>query len=369
MSIVIGVVGGGQLARMMIPAAEALGIELRVLAEQESSSARLAATAVGDYRDWDTLHAFAKDVDVLTFDHEHVPTELLHRLVHEGVAVRPGPQALIYAQDKALMRERLAELDVPLPRWAVAETADQVISFLEAEGGVAIAKTPRGGYDGKGVRVITDASQVDDWLEAGAVLLEQKVAFRRELAQLVARRPTGGMRVFSLVHTVQENGVCAEVIAPAPGADQALQSECARIAHTIADALDVVGILAVEMFEGEDGFLYVNELAMRPHNSGHVFTEGAVTSQFEQHLRAVADWPLGEVSLRQEWAVMVNLFGDAGVERVYAALEHSAEVKVHAYGKQPRPGRKAGHLVVCGSDLEHVHQVARAAARAGEGES
>lgn len=366
--MIIGVVGGGQLARMMIPAAEALGIEIRVLAEQEGSSARLAATAVGDYRDWDTLHRFATEVDVVTFDHEHVPTNLLHRLVGEGVAVRPGPQALVYAQDKALMRERLSQLDVPLPRWTVAESAADVKTFLHGEGGEAIAKTPRGGYDGKGVAVITSASDVAEWLQAGPVLLEQKVSFRRELAQLVARRPTGGTRVFPLVHTIQENGVCAEVIAPAPGADEALQAECARIAHTIAESLDVTGVLAVEMFEDESGAVFVNELAMRPHNSGHVFTEAAVTSQFEQHLRAVADWPLGDVSLRQEWAVMVNLFCDAGNERVYAALEHSAEVKVHAYGKEARPGRKAGHVVVCGSDLEHVHQVARAAARAGEGE-
>ena len=366
--MIIGVVGGGQLARMMIPAAEALGIEIRVLAEQEGSSARLGATQVGDYRDWDTLWSFAREVDVLTFDHEHVPTELLQRLEEEGTTVRPGSQALVFAQDKSLMRERLSSLDVPLPRWVVAKSAEDVDAFVAIEGGEAIAKTPRGGYDGKGVRVITSGADVAEWLQAGPVLLEQKVAFRRELAQLVARRPTGGMRVFPLVQTIQEGGVCAEVVAPAPGASDALVSEAARIAQTIAEALDVTGVLAVEMFENEEGELVVNELAMRPHNSGHVFTEGAVTSQFEQHLRAVADWPLGDVSLRNEWAVMVNLFGDAGEGRVYAALEHSPEVRVHAYGKEPRPGRKAGHLVVCGSDLEHVHQVARAAARAGESE-
>jgi len=366
-SLVIGVVGGGQLARMMIPAAEALGIELRVLAEAEGSSARLAATQVGDYRDWDTLHEFAKEVDVVTFDHEHVPTDFLHKLEAEGIAVRPGPDALVFAQDKSLMRQRLSELDVPLPRWAVAETAADVDAFLSAEGGEAIAKTPRGGYDGKGVAVISSSSDVTEWLAEGPVLLEEKVDFRRELAQLIARRPGGGTREFPLVQTIQEGGVCAEVVAPAPGANEGLVAEAARIAHTIADAIGATGILAVEMFETTDGRLVVNELAMRPHNSGHVFTEGAVTGQFEQHLRAVADWPLGDVSLRNEWAVMVNLFGDAGNERIYAALEHDPEVKVHAYGKEPRPGRKAGHLVVTGSDLEHVHQVARAAARAGEG--
>lgn len=366
MGLVVGVVGGGQLARMMIPAAQALGIELRVLAEQEGSSARLAASAVGDYRDWETLKAFAQSVDVVTFDHEHVPTELLSQLESAGVKVRPGPGSLQFAQDKALMRERLSECDVPLPRWTLASSAREIDDFIESESGQAIAKTPRGGYDGKGVRVISGSHDVVDWLESGSVLLEQKVAFRREIAQLVARRPSGGMRVFPLVQTVQENGVCAEAVAPAPGADESRVAEAARIGRTIAEQLEVTGVLAVELFETDDGTLVVNELAMRPHNSGHVFTEGAVTSQFEQHLRAIVDWPLGEVSLRDEWAVMVNLFGDAGNERIYAALEHSPEVRVHAYGKEPRLGRKAGHVVVSGSDLEHVHQVARAAARAGE---
>jgi 5-(carboxyamino)imidazole ribonucleotide synthase len=364
--MIIGVVGGGQLARMMIPAAEALGIEMRVFAETEGSSARTATTMVGDYTDWETLLRFATDVDVLTFDHEHVPTDLLHRLEGEGVTVRPGPHALVFAQDNALMRERLSSLDVPLPRWVVARSIEDADAFIAVEGGEAIAKTPRGGYDGKGVKVVGSGLELVEWLEAGPVLMEQKVAFRRELAQLIARRPTGGTRVFPLVHTIQEGGVCAEVIAPAPGADDALITEASRIAHTIAESLDVTGVLAVEMFETEEGELVVNELAMRPHNSGHVFTEGAITSQFEQHLRAVADWPLGDVLLRDEWAVMVNLFSDAGDARVYAAIEHSPAVKVHAYGKEPRLGRKAGHLVVSGSDLTHVHQVARAAARAGE---
>ncbi|MEX2441662.1 MAG: 5-(carboxyamino)imidazole ribonucleotide synthase [Pontimonas sp.] len=366
MSIRVGVVGGGQLARMMIPAAQALGVEIRVLAESEGSSAGLAATVVGDYTDWDTLSFFAQEVDVVTFDHEHVPTRLLERLVASGVAVRPGPHALIFAQDKALMRERLSTLDVPVPAWALAADTEAVRAFLVEHDGVAVAKTPRGGYDGKGVRVVTRPTEVDDWLAAGPVLLEQKVEFVRELAQLVARRGQGDSVGFPVVETLQKEGVCAEVVAPAPNASAELVAEAARIGRVIADALDVTGVLAVEMFETPSGQLLVNELAMRPHNSGHVFTEGAVTSQFEAHLRAVLDWPLGATTLRQPWAVMVNLFGNASNERVQAALDYSPHIRAHAYGKQPRPGRKAGHLVAYGDNLEHLKILARGASEAGE---
>jgi 5-(carboxyamino)imidazole ribonucleotide synthase len=362
---VIGVVGGGQLARMMIPAAEALGVALRVLAESEESSAKLAATAVGDYRDWGTLRQFATSVDTLTFDHEHVPTDLLHRLLAEGVSVQPGPDALVFAQDKSAMRERLSQLDVPLPAWAVAENADHVDAFIREQGGQAVAKTPRGGYDGKGVRHVSSASEVADWLESGPVLMEQKVEFVREVSQLVARRPSGDTVPYPLVETVQKGGVCAEVIAPAPHTTPAQATEAARIGVLIAQSLGVTGVLAVEMFVTDSGQFMVNELAMRPHNSGHVFTEAAITSQFEQHLRAVCDWPLGSTELRHPWSVMVNLFGDAGHDRVRQILEHSPLVSPHAYGKSARPGRKAGHLVVSGDNLDEVVALARAAGAIG----
>ena len=366
MKTVIGVVGGGQLARMMIPAAQALGVELRVLAETPDSSAELAATSVGDYRDWGTLRAFASDVDFLTFDHEHVPTDYLRRLVAEGIFVQPGPDALVFAQDKALMRERLAGLDVPLPAWAVAASGDQVDAFIGQQGGEAVAKTPRGGYDGKGVRVISAGSDVADWLEASPVLMEQKVNFVREVSQMVARRPSGDTVAYPLVETIQKDGVCAEVIAPAPHTTAEQVAEAARIGVLIAESLEVTGMLAVEMFVTDSGQFMINELAMRPHNSGHVFTEGAHTSQFEQHLRAVADWPLGSPELRHAWSVMVNLFGDAGNERIRHILDYSPRVSVHAYGKSPRPGRKAGHLVVSGDELDEVLALARAAGAIGQ---
>ncbi|SFR95613.1 5-(carboxyamino)imidazole ribonucleotide synthase [Microbacterium sp. cf046] len=373
MALRVGVVGGGQLARMMIAPAVELGIDLRVLAESDGMSAALAATAVGDYRDAQTVLSFARDVDVVTFDHEHVPQDVLSALVDAGVAVRPGPEPLRHAQDKLVMRGRLQELGMPQPEWAaVAGTAD-LQSFLDAHGGRAVVKTPRGGYDGKGVRVVSSATEADDWFAAlaedargGALLVEELVDFTRELAQQVARRPSGELRVYPVVETVQRGGVCAEVIAPAPRARGRLADVAARIGIGIAEGLDVTGMLAVELFETTDERLLVNELAMRPHNSGHWTQDGAVTSQFEQHLRAVLDLPLGETEPRAEWSVMVNILGGPAEgtidERFEAAMAQHPSAKVHTYGKAPRPGRKVGHVTVVGEDLDEVAYEARAAA-------
>jgi len=362
---VIGVIGGGQLARMMIAPAVELGIELRVLTEGPESSAALAATAVGDYRDADAVRAFADEVDVITFDHEHVPQAVLARLVADGIPVRPGPAALAVAQDKIVMRERLTALGVPVPSWAVVRDATELGTFLAAHGGVAIVKTPRGGYDGKGVRVVRAAGEADDWLSEGPLLAEELVDFRRELAQLLARRPSGQTAPWVLVETVQRDGVCAEVVAPAPGADRFV-AEARAIATTIADELDVTGVLAVELFETTDGRLLVNELAMRPHNTGHWSIDGAVTSQFEQHLRAVLDLPLGDPSPMAAWSVMVNVLGGPEgaslPDRYPAAFAAQPAVKFHSYGKGSRPGRKVGHVTATGSDLEDVLARARAAA-------
>jgi 5-(carboxyamino)imidazole ribonucleotide synthase len=363
--VIVGVIGGGQLARMMIPAAVALGIEIRVLAEAEGSSAALAATAVGDYRDVATVLEFASGVDVVTFDHEHVPQPVLAELIARGVAVRPGADALAVAQDKILMRERLAALGLPIPDWAVAREREDVEAFLAAHGGIAIGKTPRGGYDGKGVRVTRSASDLDDWLADGVVLLEELVPFRRELAQLVARRPSGDIRSWPLVETVQRDGVCAEVTAPAPhGA--AIAEAAERIARAVAEGLEVTGVLAVELFEAPDGRLLVNELAMRPHNSGHWSIDGATTSQFEQHLRAVLDLPLGDPSPVRPWSVMVNVLGgpagEAMTDRYARAMAAHPEVKFHSYAKESRPGRKVGHVTAAGDDLTAVLASARGAA-------
>ena len=373
MSPIVGVVGGGQLARMMVPPAVEMGIDIRVLAEAEGSSAAIAATAVGDYRDLDTVLAFAETVDVVTFDHEHVPQAVLRELVARGVAVHPGPEALLYAQDKLLMRARLTELGLPVPDWAAVEDSAGLAAFLADHGGRAVVKTARGGYDGKGVRVVSHAHEADDWFLAlaedangGALLVEELVDFRRELAQVVARRPSGEIAIWPVVETVQQGGVCAEVIAPAPKSAGRLSDVAADIAERVAEGIGVTGVLAVDLFETTDGRLLVNELAMRPHNSGHWSIDGSTTSQFEQHLRAVLDLPLGGTGLREPWSVMVNVLGGpvegSMAARYPAAFAEQPTVKVHNYGKDPRPGRKIGHVTASGADLDSVTYQARATA-------
>jgi 5-(carboxyamino)imidazole ribonucleotide synthase len=358
---------------MMIAPAVELGLDLRVLAEEPGMAAALAATAVGDYRDAATVLAFARDVDVITFDHEHVPQSVLAALVESGVAVRPGPEALRFAQDKLLMRARLRELGMPQPDWAAVTDVAGLDEFIAAHGGRAVVKTPRGGYDGKGVRVVSAGVEAEDWFTAlaedargGELLVEELVEFSRELAQQVARRPSGESRAYPLVETVQRDGVCAEVLAPAPHASERLTAVAADLGLVIADGLDVVGMLAVELFQTTDDRILVNELAMRPHNSGHWSQDGATTSQFEQHLRAVLDLPLGDPAPTREWSVMVNILGgptDGALdERLAPAMQAHPEAKIHTYGKAPRPGRKVGHVNVAGDDLDDVAYQARAAA-------
>jgi 5-(carboxyamino)imidazole ribonucleotide synthase len=361
----VGVIGGGQLARMMVPPAVELGVDLVVLGEAADASARIAVTTVGDYRDPDVVLAFARDVDVITFDHEHVPQEVLRALLDAGVAVRPGPDALRHAQDKLVLRERLQQLGVPQPEWARVADADELGAFIEQTGRRVVVKTPRGGYDGHGVRVVSSAHEADDWLADGPLLAEELVEFRRELAQLVARRPSGEVAMWSLVETVQGDGVCREVFAPAPRTSARVERISREIAHTVVEALDVTGVLAVELFETDDQRVLVNELAMRPHNSGHWTIDGAVTSQFEQHLRAVLDLPLGSTQATAPWSAMVNVLGgpaDGDLDRrVPLLMADQPTAKLHLYGKATRPGRKIGHVTATGDDLDDAVFVARAA--------
>jgi len=364
----VGVIGGGQLARMMQPAAIALGINLAVFAESEGSAAHGAVTKVGDYTDLAQLREFAKDVDVITFDHEHVPTELLRQLEAEGVNVRPGPAALIHAQNKLVMRKKLAELGLPQPNWAEITSPQELEQFIGIHGPKIVVKTPIGGYDGKGVRVVSSAAEVSDWLEnleslGGSLLAEQKVDFLSEAAQLIARRPFGEAKTWPLVQTIQSGGVCSEVIAPYPSLS--LSEPAADIAHSIANGLGVTGVMAVEMFVLADGSLLVNELAMRPHNSGHFSIEGSNTSQFEQHLRAVLDLPLGDTGMRGGFAVMVNLLGvddkNSFYEHYPTAMARYPSVSFHLYQKTARLGRKMGHLTVLGSNHEELLETGRKA--------
>lgn len=367
----VGVIGGGQLARMMTPPAINLGLEIKVLAEADGSSAQLASTMVGDYTQLEVVREFAKTVDVITFDHEHVPLAVLEALESAGVNVQPPSQALAFAQNKLQMRKKLGELNLPMPAWAEIQTAEALEDFIAQNGGVAILKTPIGGYDGKGVRVVRSAADAADWLQnlaqyGGSLLAEEKVDFVRELAQLSARRPSGEFKSWPLVETIQENGVCSVVMAPAPLVSKATLQKTAEIAKTIANSLGVTGVLAVEMFEARDGRILINELAMRPHNSGHFSIEGSVTSQFEQHIRAVLDMPLGSTEARAEHAVMVNLLGvDEKNDFVHVldrALEAHPDAKIHTYGKTARAGRKMGHVTVVSDSAERALAEARGAA-------
>lgn len=368
MPYAVGVIGAGQLARMMISPALELGIDLSVLAEAEGMSASLAASTVGDFRDAAAVAAFASGVDVVTFDHEHVPLDILRTLVANGSKVHPTPDALLFAQDKLAMRARLSELGLPMPSWAGVESTSELARFIELHDGRAIVKTPKGGYDGKGVRVISDAREVESWFDDGPVLAEELVDFTRELSQMLARRPSGDMSLWPVVESIQQNGVCAEVIAPAPGASQRLKDTAASIATTVAENLGVTGVLAVELFETTDDTLLINELAMRPHNSGHWTMDGSLTSQFEQHLRAVLDLPLGSTGLRDTWSVMVNVLGGPAtgtlLDRYPGALHDHPAVKFHTYGKESRTGRKVGHVNACGDDLDDVVARARSASLA-----
>ncbi len=350
---------------MMQQAAIGLGLRIRLLAEGPDVSAAQVVPdhMVGDHTDIESLRAVVADAPVVTFDHEHVPPEHLRTLEAEGHACRPGPDALLFAQDKAEMRTRLGALGAPCPRNApIASVAD-----LEAFGFPAVLKTTRGGYDGKGVWVVRSVADAEEAFAAGRPLLaEELVDFRRELSALVARSPSGEVRSYPVVESRQVGGVCAEVVAPAPDLDATLETAARELAEQIASELGVTGILAVELFETTDGRLLVNELAMRPHNTGHWSIDGAVTSQFENHLRGVLDLPLGGTAARQPWSVMVNVLGGS-VEDLEAqrAVVMAAEpdVKIHLYGKAVKAGRKVGHVNAVGDDLDDVLARARRAAR------
>lgn len=369
---VIGVVGGGQLARMMAPAAVALGFELRILAEADDVSAvsAVASAPVGDYRDLNALRGFARGLDVMTFDHEHVPTSHLETLLSEGVNIQPRPEALVNAQDKLVMRAAVERLGLPNPRWAAVKTVADLVRFGDDAGWPVVLKTPRGGYDGKGVRVVHDgagAAETADWFTGSPLLAEEMVDFSRELSALVARTPGGEARAWPVVHTIQVDGVCDEVIAPAQGLDPEVAAAAQEAALRIAAELGVTGVLAVEMFEtpGAGAGYLINELAMRPHNTGHWTMDGSVTSQFEQHLRAVLDLPLGATDCLGAVVVMKNYLGGANQDLFAAypqALAAEPGAKIHCYGKTVRPGRKIGHVNIVGHSAD---QAAALRARAG----
>lgn len=364
----VGMVGGGQLSRMTAAPAAALGLDLRVLALDpgESAAQVVADVVLGRHDDIGALRLLAAGAGVITFDHEHVPPEHLRALEAEGVAVRPGPSALVHAQDKIAMREALDRAGLPSPQWRHLASVDDVEDAGESLGWPLVLKVSRGGYDGRGVWVVGDAAAAravmseTDLVPGARWLAEERVGFTRELAAQVARSPHGQAVAYPVVRTVQVDGMCSEVVAPCPDLADEHALEAQRIALEIARALDVTGMLAVELFDTPDGVL-VNELAMRPHNSGHWTIDGAVTSQFENHLRAVLDLPLGDPSARAPWSVMVNIVGPRDVQDLpplHEAYRHvlarDPGLKVHLYGKEIRPGRKLGHVTVVGEDLDDL---------------
>lgn len=384
---VVAMIGGGQLARMTHQAAIELGQTLRVLAADPAESAAQVSPDVvlGSHTDLAALRRAAAGATVLTFDHEHVPTEHLHTLVAEGVNVQPPPEALVYAQDKLLMRRKLRELGAPVPEFAEVHATADVVAFADAHSWPVVIKAIRGGYDGRGVWMpkteAEAAAIVADQLSHGVgLMVEQKVPLRRELSAMVARSPFGQGATWPVVETVQRDGVCAVVLAPAPTLSDALASQAEQLALRLASELGVVGSMAVELFEtaGADGKpeILVNELAMRPHNSGHWTQDGACTSQFEQHLRAVLDYPLGDPSPLAPVTVMANILGGPATpamsmdERLHHLFGRLPEAKVHLYGKGERPGRKLGHINITGAisgsldDAAYVADVRERAERA-----
>ena len=376
---VIAVIGDGQLARMMQTAAIELGQSLRLLAGARDASAAevCAGVVLGDYTNYDDLLKAVDGATAVTFDHEHVPNEHLTALIDAGYNVQPQPAALINAQDKLVMRERLAELGAPVPRFAPIESAQDAYDFWTLTSGQVCLKARRGGYDGKGVWFPNNESEltalVSDLSRRGVALMaEEKVALVRELSVLVARTPSGEVATWPLTESVQRNGVCAEAVAPAPGVDPQLQQRAETLGEKIATELGVTGVLAVELFAfaNESGAedIAVNELAMRPHNTGHWTQDGSVTSQFEQHLRAVMDEPLGDTSTLAPVTVMANVLGadeDPKMpmgERAREVARRFPRAKVHLYGKGHRPGRKIGHVNLTGEDVEATRRDARLAA-------
>ena len=364
---VVGIIGGGQLARMCAAPAAELALTLSVFAESDDAAAALVVphAPVGDYRDAEQVREWAHGCDVVTFDHEHVPADVLAALEADGVALHPRPSALRFAQDKLAMRQRLSDLDVPCPAWAPVSTSDELSAFGEQHGWPLVLKTPTGGYDGKGVMLVRTPDDADAWFaqaDGAPLLAEEAVAFEREIAVMIARSPSGQVAVWPVVETVQVDGICTEVLAPAPELSDDAAERITSAAIRIAGELDVTGVMAVELFDlGGDEFV-VNELAMRPHNSGHWSMDGSVTGQFEQHLRAVLDLPLGDTRARAPWTVMGNVLGGE-YEELYPTYKHlmarDPGLKIHLYGKGVRPGRKIGHVNVFGDDLVGLRARAR----------
>ena len=343
----VGIIGAGQLGRMSAAPAVALGIDLVLLAQSATDSgAQVAAFEVGDYRDLVQVREFAKKCDLLTFEHELIPISVIRALENEGVKFYPTSESFIYSQDKAAMREKL--VNYLAPKWQVVTKANEVLEYP------VIAKSISGGYDGRGVwKVNSESEFATILLENPKLLVEELIDFDFEISVMVARSPHGQAATWAPTQTVQSEGICTMTIAPAPDLSEALGQQAQQIALSISAEIKLVGVMAVEMFVKGDQ-LFINELAMRPHNSGHWTIDGSVTSQFEQHLRAILDLPLGDTSMTAKYAVMGNVLGGdkQDMYRPYLhLLARTPKLKVHQYRKEVKPGRKIGHVTLLGENL------------------
>ena len=343
----VGVIGAGQLARMMVGPASALGVRLRLFAQNKNDSgAQICEHVVGDYKDLESLKKFAEECDVITFEHELIPLSVIKGLESSGVKVYPPSSAFVFSQDKAAMREKLDSY--PAPLWKVISSTSEVDQYP------LIAKSISGGYDGRGVWKVNSQDELAEILKTTPqLLIEELIAFDCEIAVMVARSPHGQATSWSPTETIQEDGICTLTITPATSIDSDIAEKAQQLALDIAQEVGVVGVMAVEMFiKGKT--IYINELAMRPHNSGHWTIDGSTTSQFEQHLRAILDLPLGDPTMTQAFAVMGNILGGEKTDmyRPYLHLmARNPELKFHQYKKEVRLGRKIGHVTATGSDL------------------
>ena len=343
----VGIIGAGQLGRMSAAPATALGIDLLLFAQSPSDSgAQVANYAVGDYRNLEQVREFAKNCDLLTFEHELIPISIIRALENEGVKFYPTSESFIYSQDKAAMRERLT--NYLAPKWQIVTKAEEILEFP------VIAKSISGGYDGRGVWKVNSQSELSTILLANPKLLvEELVDFDFEISVMVARSPHGQAATWAPTQTIQSDGICTMTIAPSPNLNEELSQQAQQIALSIAAEIKLVGVMAVEMFVKGDQ-LFINELAMRPHNSGHWTIDGAITSQFEQHLRAILDLPLGDTTMTAPYAVMGNVLGGEKQDmyRPYLhLLARTPKLKIHQYRKEVKPGRKIGHVTLLGENL------------------
>jgi 5-(carboxyamino)imidazole ribonucleotide synthase len=347
---------------MMAQAAIPLDIQIVLLAaDAEDGAAQVVRDViVGSPNDPVALKQLAERCDVITFDHELVDPETLSALESDGHRVLPAAASMALAQNKRRQRQELGDLGLPVPAWTTVDSVEDALAFGEAQGWPIVLKASRGGYDGRGVWVLADPAEaqpvVEGALAAGTVLLvEAFLPLDMELAVLLARRPVGDIVLYPPIETVQKDGICRELRIPGR-VDPRIGEQAIEVARLIAEHVEIVGIMAIEFFVSNGG-LFVNELAPRPHNSGHWTIEGAVTSQFEQHLRAVLDLPLGSTATTGAGVVTLNLLGegeDRDPRQNLAAGLGTSGAHVHFYGKQARQGRKIGHLTSVAASMDEA---------------